>query len=165
MSVYVNGTLIWFYNICKREVWLMARNIVPDQKDENIDLGRFIHEHSYSRKDKEIQIGNIKFDVLLNTKEKIIIGETKKSSKYEEASKWQLLYYLKVLKEGGIKAEGQLLYPEEKRRTKVILDEENEKQLNKMEEEIKKLCSKKYPDPPEKKSFCKNCGYREYCYS
>jgi CRISPR-associated exonuclease Cas4 len=40
----VNGTLVWYYSICKREVWLMSRNISPDQRDTNIDIGRFIHE-------------------------------------------------------------------------------------------------------------------------
>ena len=37
-----NGTLVWFYKICKREVWLMSKNILPDQMDENIDLGRLV---------------------------------------------------------------------------------------------------------------------------
>ena len=55
----VNGTLMWYYMICKREVWLMSRNIVPDQKDTNIDIGRFIHETSYTRNKKEIEFGNV----------------------------------------------------------------------------------------------------------
>jgi len=74
----VNGTLIWYYNICKREVWLMSRNIVPDQQDDNIDFGRFLHEETYKRNKKEILFGNVKFDVILNTKDKLVIGETKK---------------------------------------------------------------------------------------
>ena len=50
-TMVVNGTLIWYYNICRREVWLMCRNIVPDQSDENIDYGRFMHEQwLYSRR-------------------------------------------------------------------------------------------------------------------
>jgi len=53
----VNGTLIWYYNICKREVWLMCRNIVPDPSDENIDYGRFMHEQTYKRNKKEIAFG------------------------------------------------------------------------------------------------------------
>ena len=60
----INGTLMWYYGICKREVWLMSRNIVPDQSDTNIDIGRFLHETAYSRNKKEIEFGNVKFDVL-----------------------------------------------------------------------------------------------------
>lgn len=161
----VNGTMLWYYNICKREVWLMSRNIVPDQKDENVDLGRFIHENTYKRNDKEISFGNVKFDVLMHSKKELIIGETKKSSKYGEASKWQLLYYLKVLKEIGVDAKGLLLYPEEKKRVEVNLNEENEIKLNDMVNEIEKILAQSKPPKVNKINQCKSCAYREYCYA
>ena len=129
MGININGTLLWYFNICEREVWLMNRNIVPDQHDENIELGRFIHENSFTRNDKEITFGNVKFDVIFKNKKEIVIGETKKSSKYEKASKWQLMFYLKVLKEAGISAKGVLLYPQEKKRSEVELTLENEIKL------------------------------------
>lgn len=40
----VTGTLVWYYYICPREVWLMARQLTPDEDNPNIDLGRFIGE-------------------------------------------------------------------------------------------------------------------------
>ncbi|MGM9977703.1 MAG: CRISPR-associated protein Cas4 [Clostridium sp.] len=160
-----NGTLIWFYKICKREVWLMSKNILPDQMDENIDLGRFIHENSYQRKEKEVLFGNVKFDVVFENEDKLIIGETKKTSKYENASKYQLAYYLFILKDSGINAEGVLLYPEEKKRTKVILTKELEEELKDIIKEIEEIQEKDIPPELKKINFCKNCGYREYCYS
>ena len=160
-----NGTLVWFYKICKREVWLMSKNILPDQMDENIDLGRFIHENSYQRKDKEVLFGNVKFDVVFENEDKLVIGETKKTSKYENASKYQLAYYLFVLKNCGINAEGVLLYPEEKKRTKVILTKELEEELKKIIKEIEKIQEEEEPPELKKINFCKNCGYKEYCYS
>ncbi len=42
----------------------MARNIVPDQDNINLDIGRFIHETSFRRKRKEISIGNVKVDLI-----------------------------------------------------------------------------------------------------
>lgn len=161
----VNGTLIWYYKICKREVWLMSRNIVPDQSDENIDYGRFLHEHTYQRNKKEILFGNVKFDVLLHNKEELVIGETKKSSTYEEASKWQLLYYLKVLDEAGISARGQLLYPEEKKRVDVEWTEETKVQLEEIQREVQKIMDLEYPPKIEKGRFCAKCGYNEYCFA
>lgn len=161
----VNGTLIWYYNICKREVWLMSRNIVPDQSDENIDFGKFLHEQTYKRNKKEILFGNVKFDVILNTKEKLVIGETKKTSRYSEASRWQLLYYLNVLVDAGIKAEGVLLYPEEKKRTEVTLNEETLTQLETMKNEIIEIVERSTAPKVEKCKFCYSCGYSEYCYS
>ena len=160
-----NGTLVWFYKICKREVWLMSKNILPDQMDENIDLGRFIHENSYQRKEKEVLFGNVKFDVVFENEDKLVIGETKKTSKYENASKYQLAYYLFVLKDSGINAEGVLLYPEEKKRTKVILTKELEDELKDIIKEIEDIQEKNIPPELKKINFCKNCGYREYCYS
>ena len=45
-----------------------VRNLVPDQDDANIDLGRFIQENTYQR-EKEISLGNIKLDILRNEKD------------------------------------------------------------------------------------------------
>nr|WP_242977648.1 CRISPR-associated protein Cas4 [Clostridium luticellarii] len=143
----------------------MSRGIVPDQQDENIDIGRFIHERTYKRNSKEISFGNVKFDVLFRSKNQITIGETKKTSKYVEASKWQLMYYLNQLKEAGIKAKGVLLYPEEKKRTEVNLTEESRERLQKMCLDIEKICALEHPPSAEKIRFCRNCAYREYCYS
>lgn len=161
----INGTLMWYYKICKREVWLMSRNIVPDQQDTNIDIGRFIHETSYGRNKKEIEFGNVKFDVLLNTKDELIIGETKKTSKFQEASQMQLLYYLRELRKANINAMGVLLYPEEKKRVEVELTGENILELEKAEDEILLIMNKETPPPIEKNKYCRSCGYREYCYA
>jgi CRISPR-associated exonuclease Cas4 len=161
----INGTLFWYYMICPREVWLMKRNIVPDQKDTNIDLGRFIHEVSYSRNKKEIDFGHVKFDVLISHGKEMVIGETKKSSKFQKASRMQLLYYLKVLRDAGIKANGVLLYPEEKKRVEVELDLEGELELQKVEEKIIEILILSTPPPVKKNPYCRKCGYREYCYS
>jgi len=161
----VNGTLVWYYNICKREVWLMAHNIIPDQYDTNIDIGRFIHETSYSRNKKEISFGNVKFDVLLRDKNKIVIGETKKTSKFETASKYQLLYYLKLLEDSGVEAEGVLLYPEEKKRTEVVPDKKSLNELNEIIEQINQIIKLDAPPKPDSKKYCNTCGYREFCYA
>jgi len=161
----VNGTLVWYYHICKREVWLMHRQIIPDQKDMNIDIGRFIHEHSYKRNSKEIYFGNVKFDIFEKTRDGIVIGEIKKSSKAEEASRMQLLYYLYQLKEAGIKASGVLRYPEERKNTHVKLNRETEKHLLECIEDIKRIALSNIAPEVFRKPVCRRCGYREYCYA
>lgn len=161
----VNGTLMWYYMICKREVWLMSRNVVPDQRDTNIDIGRFIHETSYNRNKKEIEFGNVKFDVILSSKDEFVIGETKKSSKFQEASKVQLLYYLRELKKAGLNSKGVLLYPEEKKRIEVELDEEAGQLIDKIERQVKSIIEDEDPPPIIKNKYCKSCGYKEYCYA
>lgn len=120
-QIYVNGTLIWYYYICKREVWLMGHNIIPDQENENIELGRFIHENTYKRSKKEIVFGSVKFDILEEKDGQLVIGEIKKSSKYKKSAVMQLAYYLMELEKANINAVGEIRYPKEKKKELIKL--------------------------------------------
>ncbi|MDK2821812.1 MAG: CRISPR-associated exonuclease Cas4 [Clostridia bacterium] len=161
----INGTLIWYYFICKREVWLMARNLEPDQDDKNIDIGRFIQENSYERDKKEISFGNIKIDIIRKEDGQLVVGEVKKSSKFKESAKMQLLFYLSELKAAGLEAKGVLMFPKEKKREEVELTPEAQKQLQDVVKNILRIIYLDVPPKVEKIPFCKNCGYREMCYS
>ena len=160
----VNGTLIWYYYICKREVWLIAHGIEPPQENELISIGRLIHEEYYKKFKKELFVDNkIKIDILEGKK---VIGEVKKSSKYLESAKMQLafyLYYLKTTK--GKKLEGELLIPEERKRIRVKLIPELEKEVEKAVLEIEEIVKRPTPPPATKTKYCKNCAYREFCWS
>ena len=114
-EIRVNGTLIWYYFICKRQVWLMSHGLEPNQDDSNIILGRFIHENSYLRNKKEVSVGNIKIDVLNKKDGQVVLGEIKKSSKFIESAKMQLSYYLLELKRHGLVGKGVLMIPKEKK--------------------------------------------------
>lgn len=161
----VTGTLVWYYYICKREVWLMARQIAPDQDDENIDFGRYLHEKSYQRDKKEISIGNIKLDIIRKAGDQIVVGEVKKSSKYKESATMQLAFYLSELKVAGIEAVGELLFPLEKKKIKVELTEEMEAKIDQVKNDILKLIYVDKPPLPKKINFCRNCAYSEFCWA
>ncbi len=162
---YVRGTDIWYYFICKREAWLMMHEIAPDQEDENIEIGRFIHEYSYQRERKELEAGQIKIDRYQRKKGQVIIQEIKKSSKYLESAKYQLLFYLYNLKKMGIDAVGELQFPEERRKEKVVLTEAKIRELEAIIEELRKLSKLPVPPAPKKIGFCRKCAYREYCWA
>ena len=34
----ITGTLIWYYFVCKREVWFMAHEITPFQDDPFLEI-------------------------------------------------------------------------------------------------------------------------------
>lgn len=161
----VTGTHIWYYFICKREVWLIVHNIAADQDDENLDIGRFISEHTYQRNKKEISIGNIKVDQVRREGEQLIIGEVKKSSRFKESARFQLLYYLDTLKQMGIEAKGELLFPEERSKEVVEWTPETKEQLDKAIEDIREIARQPVPPPPKKINFCRKCAYREYCWA
>jgi len=84
-----------------------------------------------------------------------------------EAAKWQLLFYLYKLKQKGIIKKGRLEVFEkkkqDKKRIEIILDEENEKRLLEIIEEIKTLLSNSMPKP-KFNNKCKKCAYYEYCF-
>ncbi len=160
----INGTLIWYYYICKREVWLIGHGIEPDQENEFITLGRHIHEIFYQRRKKELTIDNkIKIDILPNRK---VIGEVKKSSKFLESAKMQVAFYLYYMKkEKGIDMEGIILIPEERKRIKIELNKELEREIETAIKEINTILEKEKPPSAVKTHYCRNCAYKEMCWA
>jgi len=52
----ITGSIIQAYNICKRQAWLMSRQITGDQYNEFLAIGRLISEESFKRDKKELRI-------------------------------------------------------------------------------------------------------------
>lgn len=161
----INGALIQSYTICKRQAWLMAHQIIPDQEHPYIEIGRFIDEESYERDRKKINFENVVIDLIRSEGEDLVVGEVKKSSRAEDSARLQLAFYLFKLKEKGINARGLLLFPDERKKLPVELNPELEKELEKILKDIEKIILKEYPPPFKKIGYCKNCGYREFCMS
>ena len=160
----IGGTLIWYYYICKREVWLIGHGIEPEQENDYIALGRHIHEIFYQRRKKELTIDNtIKIDILPGRR---VIGEIKKSTRYLESAKMQLAFYLHYMKkEKGAKMDGLLLVPEERRRLKVSLTPQVEKELERAIKDIEVIISMERPPSAVKIPYCKKCAYRNMCWA
>lgn len=161
----VNGTLINYYFHCKRQCYLHGNRINLEDNSENVMIGKAIHEEKASKsKNSEITIDNIKIDKL--TDEFLI--EIKKSDADVEASKWQLIYYLKILKNKGIDRKGKLEFVEKnKKDSKVViieLTEELENELEKYIDQIKVLISNDEIPKILNEPKCKKCAYFEYCY-
>ena len=164
-DIHINGTLIWYYYICPRETWLMSHQLVPDQDEGNLVLGKYIGENTYQREKKELEVGGSKIDVFHIEEGKMVVGEVKKSSKYRESAKMQLAFYLSELKERGVEAVGELRFPKEKLREEVVLDEPLVQELEKVKREILRIVYLPKPPEPRKINFCRNCAYAEFCWS
>lgn len=161
----IGGTLLWYYSICPREVWLMSRKIIPEQKDENVAIGRLIDKNSYVRDKHQISFGDNKFDFIQNKDGSIIVSEIKKSSRTEKASMLQLAHYLYELEKEGYTAKGVLVYPKEKKRTEVILTDELRGNLDRAYTEIERISVMEQAPPLAKCRYCAKCAYRDYCWS
>lgn len=164
-DLHVTGTLVWYYYVCKRQVWLMSHQINPDEDDPNIAYGRFLQKISYGREKKEKVVGNCKFDLVQQRDGTIVVSEVKKTSRHEKSATMQLLFYLKELWERGVEAVGELRFPEEKRRKTVVLTDEALREVKETEAHIIELIKRDLPPKPEKTKWCRNCGYVEFCWS
>jgi len=143
----------------------MARGIEPDRQHDDLLLGRLLDRSSYSRDNHDVQEGNSRFDIVREKDGVLVIGEVKKSSRAKEASRMQLAHYLYELSKEGIKAEGELLFPKEKKREHVILDDVLKDLLDKAYGEIKIIAESHQPPPLRLTGFCKKCAYSEWCWS
>lgn len=161
----MTGTMINYYFHCKRQCWLFANRINLEDNSEDVHIGRVLHEiASEGKENSEISIDNIKIDKITDE----YLTEIKKSDADEEASKWQLIYYLKVLKDKGIERKGKLEFIEKNKQDKKViyydLNDEYEKQLMELYKSIETLVNSSTPPEIEKGSKCKRCAYYEYCY-
>lgn len=143
----------------------MAHELVPDQDNAFLEVGRAIEENFYNRESKGFDVGNLKIDLVREYDETTLIGEIKKSSRYERSEIMQLAFYLLRLKEQGIIANGEILIPKERKKIPVSLTEELENELNEAIEDIERIIIQDRPPQMEKIKFCTNCAYREFCFS
>lgn len=161
----ITGTLINYYFHCKRQCWLFANRVNLEDNSEDVRIGKVLHELCDKRdKKSEISIDNIKVDKI--TDEYLI--EMKKSDADIEAVKWQVLLYLKKLKEKGIEKKGKIEFMEKNKQSKKIhyIDLTSELEIH-----VEELCNKIYtftnenvPPLPVLQSKCRKCAYFEYCF-
>lgn len=161
----VNGTLINYYFHCRRQCYLHGNRLNLEDNSEQVKIGKAIHEEKADdSKNSEIAIDNIRLDRL--TKE--YLTEIKKSDADTEAAKWQLLFYLKVLKSKGIERKGRLEFVEKNKKDKKViiveLTEEIEKKLDDYISSIEQLLAQEKPPECIQTNTCKKCAYYEYCY-
>lgn len=159
----LTGTEINYYFICHRKLWFFAHHITMEQESDRVAMGKLIHEASYTRDKKEIEIDQrIKLDFLRNRN---VIHEVKLTDKMEDSHRWQLLYYLYYLKLKGIDGlSGEIDYPKLKQKTQVILTAEIEEQLKALIIQIDEIIKLTSPPKVEYMKICKTCAYAELCW-
>jgi len=107
---------------------------------------------------------NLKIDLVKKENNDVVVAEIKKSSKAKKSAQLQLAYYLYRLKEIGITARGELLFPKEKKREKVVLTKELESTLQAVLLDIEEISNREKPPELKKILYCRNCAYRDFCW-
>jgi len=156
------------YHICKREMWLHANGITMEHNSDTVYEGKLIGKTTYPQraaKYQEVDLGIAKID-FYDARNKVV-HEIKKSDKMEEAHRWQVRYYLYLLRAIGVNnATGILEYPKLRKTEEVFLTEED---CTALEEKLSAidllLSSPECPKRLTKKTFCKSCSYFDFCWS
>ncbi len=161
----ITGTLINYYIHCKRQCWLHGNRINLEDNSEDVKIGKALHEvKAAESKETEITIENIRIDKI--TKDYLV--EIKKSDADYEAVKWQVLFYLKVLKRNGIDRRGKIEFIEKNKKDDhkiyyVELNDENIQKLTLLELEILDLINQPIPPSFVINKKCIKCAYYSYC--
>ncbi|WP_334109912.1 CRISPR-associated protein Cas4 [Thermodesulfitimonas autotrophica] len=164
-GLQVIGSFIQAYMVCPRQAWLMSRQICPDEDHIYLQLGRFIQRQSYSRERKEIHLGHLALDLVRRDGQNLVIAEVKKSSRAANAARMQLAFYLYELRQMGLEAQGELLFPEERRRERLVLDESLAAEVAALKQRIQTLLRQPAPPPPARIQFCTRCAYSDFCWA
>jgi len=143
----------------------MAHELIPDQDNSFLEIGRLIEENSYDREEKSYSIGDIKIDLIRKGEEALVIGEIKKSSRSEMSGIMQLSYYLLMLEKAGLNVKGEILIPKERKKIQVELDDERRREINEAINNIDGIIQNPLPPPSRRIKYCTNCAYREFCWS
>lgn len=160
----VNGTLINYYFHCKRQCWLYGNRVNLEDNSEDVKIGKAIHEVKQDQyKETEVSIDNIKIDKLTGE----YLTEVKKSDADINAATWQVLLYLKILKDKGIHKKGKLEFVEKNKSKNTIyveLDDAKIEELDRIVNEIEMLLQQTNVPNVDKMPKCKKCAYYEYCF-
>lgn len=161
----INGTQINYYFICKTKLWLFSHNIQMEQESDNVKLGKTLHENSY-KKENEVLIDNLINVDFIKNNNPIEIHEVKKTQSMKKSHEFQLLYYIYYLKkEKGLNnITGYLNYPENRKKIKIELTDEKEKELKDVLEDINIIINSNIPKP-KKSRICRKCAYFEFCFA
>lgn len=157
----VTGTLINYFFHCKRQCYLAYNHINLEDESEDVKIGKALHELKFKN---EVKFKNIALDKI----DSEFVTEFKKSDSDETAATWQLLYYLKTLKDAGILRLGKLKFGENRNLPKkemiIELTNEKEKELEIVLKNLEILLSSQTPPKALMSKKCKKCAYFSYCF-
>ena len=165
----IGGLDVNYFVLCPRKLWWYSHGLNQEDGEgaagqENVALGRHVHEESYSGEtQKDVMIDGI---IRMDFTDDGVVHEVKKSKGGEQASRYQLLYYLYYLKHvKGIVTTGVIDYPLIRRREQVELNEQREREIEQLLTGINQIRKRSEPPAVEHPiGLCAKCAYQELCW-
>ena len=157
------GMMIYYYFVCKRKLWFFLNGISMESENENVQIGKALDEFTYSNERKHLSInGEINLDFV---KKSGVIHEIKKSRKIEEASIWQVKYYLYYIKQKGVSGiSAKIDYPLLRKTMDITLTSDDELKLKEVIADIKSIREKNQTEIKSKTIKCAKCAYYDLCF-
>ena len=162
-TMRITGVKIAYYFICHTKLWLFSHNITLEKENDNVNIGKLIHEDRYKRDSKEITIDQTISIDFIRKGDTIVLHEIKKTKSMEAAHRWQMLYYLHYLKSKGVSATGEINYPLVSRKEEIVLLEKDESEMENVINDIRNITMGRMP-PPKRTKICQKCAYFEFCF-
>ncbi len=137
-----------------------------EHSSDLVYFGKYLDENTFKKEKKDFIIDNkIQID-FIKKGEVIELHEIKKSPTIEDAHTFQLLYYIYYLKKnkGLDDVIGFINYPTIRKKVKVELTMEKEKQLEEILKNILQILNSDIPKP-KKTRICRKCAYFEFCFA
>jgi len=166
-EMLIGGTKVNYFIHCKTQLWLFSYYICMERESELVAIGKILESVFF----REERLKNVMIDLKISldfvkSDRRLVVKDVKKSSKFEKAHYYQMVYYLWYLKniKGVPNVEGVITYPKEKRVVTVKLEKESEKEIEDMLEKIREILAKEKPPLPTYKKYCRKCAYFEFCF-
>lgn len=157
----LTGSIIGDYVYCKRKFYLISHGIMPDNDNEDVLIGRIIDEESYPREERDVLLGKNLIDYIGKDGR---IHEIKKSSRFWESHRIQLLFYLHTYKlMYGKEIEGILDYPTEKKKILIKLDEKAEREITDLLKEMERILKDDIKPDLSPMYKCRKCSFLAIC--
>ncbi|MEM4360581.1 MAG: CRISPR-associated protein Cas4 [Candidatus Anstonellaceae archaeon] len=157
----ISGVEFCYFFICKTQFWYFTHGLIKSDEDENVKIGRLVHENRYKREKREKELFRSKFDVVRLGNE-YVIYEVKKGVILEQNIMQLKFYMYEIYKTTGLIAKGIITSPGN--RKILTLSEKDIKEIEESLREIEKLKYQKDPPQPIKRDICKKCAYRTFCF-
>lgn len=159
----ITGIMIYYYFVCKRKLWYFMNNINMEQNSELVEIGKLIDEKHYAKEKKGILIdGTINIDFI---NQGAVIHEVKKSKSIEEASIWQIKYYIYYLQKKGVRdIKAEIDFPLLKEKKEIIVSNKDVAKLDEVIKDIEENISNGNIPAKINEKSCRRCAYFDLCY-
>ncbi|MDG4773590.1 CRISPR-associated protein Cas4 [Solwaraspora sp. WMMD792] len=158
----IGGVHIKYLHHCRRQLWLYACGVRPEQLNAAVQLGEAVHDVSY-RRNSPVDLGAAVLDFVDGEQ---WVHEVKSSSRSTTADEAQVVHYCYRLRQVGVPARGAVLHYPKTRRTKKI--EYDDAEADRAERDIADaLAVTAAPESPPRlaRTRCRGCSFVDYCWS